>query len=166
MWDTSGLSSDQGLNGNVCMPDRERERRGGRVCVSEVSLKTSKHSTWWQWVPEHRHPVRLALLFIPPTFPPEAACTSPEQYGGEWGGLAEAYTQAFFSFSSPSNESQIPWNLFMLWAIDWLIYFTCHLQFIISATTVEGHIAALAAFIKWCADVDAGGALQPGCTYL
>lgn len=33
--------------------ERERKRvggggGGGGICMSEVSLKTSKHSTWWQ----------------------------------------------------------------------------------------------------------------------
>lgn len=53
MWDTCGQSSELGLNGNICTPDGEREREmvvgvGVGGCMSEVSPKTSKHSTWWQ----------------------------------------------------------------------------------------------------------------------
>lgn len=62
--------------------------------------------------------------------------------------LAGADTQAFFS-----NESQIPWNLFKLRAIDWLIYFTCHLQFIMCAASGRPYCclwtASFSAFIKW-----------------
>lgn len=133
------------------MPDRKREmgtwkqRVKPSVCESEVSaLKTSEYSTWWQWVPKHYQPLHLAFHFIPQLFHLKQFHVSQARRGA----LAEADTPAFFS-----DESQIPWNLFMLWAIDWLICFTCHLQFIISAASGRTYrylwTASFPAFIKW-----------------
>lgn len=104
-----------------------KNRENQSVSETEVvALKAGEYSTWWQWVPEHRHPLHLAFLFILQVFHLKRFYVSPVRRGA----LADAYTPAF-----SSNESQIPWNLFMLWAIDWLICFTCHLQFIISAAS-------------------------------
>lgn len=145
-----------------CMNARERESRGKLECVC-VSLKylLLKQVTIPLGGSEYPSTTNHSTLrsFPSPNFSTWSSFTSPQREGQERramggggveleGALAEAYTPAF-----SSNESQIPWNLFMLWAIDWLICFTCHLQFIISAASGRTYCylwtASFSAFINW-----------------
>lgn len=125
--------------------ETEKPRANHSACKSQVSaLKAGEYSTWWQWVPGHYN--HSTLHFFPsPNFSTWSIFMSPQWERA----LAEADTPAF-----SSNESQIPWNLFMLWAIDWLICFTCHLQFIISGASGRTYCylwtaSFFPAFLKW-----------------